>query len=81
MFAPSNVTFWILYYNLMPFTDYTNWFPPFQGIYTYATRDYAQVIYNIQYTALQEDYVIKIIEMAVKMYETNKFDHPVYIYI
>ncbi|XP_050528812.1 uncharacterized protein LOC126898616 isoform X2 [Daktulosphaira vitifoliae] len=31
MFAPSNVTFWFLYYNLMPFTDYTNWFPPFRA--------------------------------------------------
>jgi len=31
MFAPSNVTFWFLYYNLMPLTDYTNWLPPFRG--------------------------------------------------
>ncbi|VVC30431.1 Hypothetical protein CINCED_3A001550 [Cinara cedri] len=31
MLAPSNVTFWFLYYNLMPFTDYTNWLPPFRA--------------------------------------------------
>ncbi|XP_060856834.1 uncharacterized protein LOC132934536 [Metopolophium dirhodum] len=31
MFAPSNVTFWFVYYNLMPFMDYTNWLPPFRA--------------------------------------------------
>ncbi|XP_025406452.1 uncharacterized protein LOC112680523 [Sipha flava] len=31
MFAPHNVTFWFLYYNLMPLMDYTNWLPPYRA--------------------------------------------------
>lgn len=35
-FATSNATFWTLYYQFKPYTEPSNWFPPFKGKFFYS---------------------------------------------